>query len=35
LVHIRPRTRFGMQHLADTPFDHLARSPEWHDEDDA
>lgn len=35
LVHIRPRPRFGVQHLADTPFDHLARSPEWHDEDDA
>ena len=35
LVHIRPRPRFGAQNLADTPFDHLARSPEWHDEDEA
>jgi len=35
LVHIRPRPRFGVQNLADTPFDHLARSPEWHDEDEA
>jgi ATP-dependent helicase/nuclease subunit B len=35
LVHIRPRARFGVQNLADMPFDHLARCPEWHDEDDA
>ena len=34
LVHIRPRPRFGAQNLADMPFDHLARSPEWHDEDE-
>ncbi|MCH1542447.1 MAG: double-strand break repair protein AddB [Alphaproteobacteria bacterium] len=35
LAHIRPRPRFGVQNLADTPFDHLARSPEWQDEDEA
>ena len=28
LVHIRPRPRFGLCHLNDMPFDHLARCPE-------
>ncbi|MGB1551095.1 MAG: PD-(D/E)XK nuclease family protein, partial [Parvibaculales bacterium] len=34
LVHIRPRPRFGLRHLNDMPFDHLARCPEWQEEDE-
>jgi ATP-dependent helicase/nuclease subunit B len=34
-VHIRPRQYFGANNLADLPFDHLARCPEWQEEDDA
>ena len=33
LVHIRPQNRFGTAHLTDRAFDHLARCPEWHEED--
>ena len=35
LVHIRPRPRFGADNLTHMPYDHLARCPEWHEEDDA
>ena len=34
-VHIRPRPRFGANNLTDLPFDHLARCPEWQEEDEA
>lgn len=39
LVHIRPRPgfggSFGARNLTELPFDHLARTPEWLQEDEA